>query len=83
MQLKDHKIEWEGIIDAEGNQHTKSINIKKDGDKYCATYDDFVNLQESPAGFGSTVTQAMVNLFHDNARIAYKEPPFTNLKKNW
>ncbi len=29
-----------------------------DGDQYCAVMPDFINLQESPAGFGSTVEEA-------------------------
>ena len=33
-----------------------------DGDKLCAVYDDFVNLQESPAGFGEGPHEAIQNL---------------------
>jgi hypothetical protein len=35
------------------------INVKKDGNAWCAFYDDFVNLQESPAGFGDTPQEAV------------------------
>lgn len=38
------------------------INVKKDGDQWCATFDDFVNLAESPAGFGPTPREAITNL---------------------
>jgi hypothetical protein len=36
--------------------------IRLDGDQWVATRKDFVNLQESPAGFGNTKLQAMANL---------------------
>lgn len=35
------------------------INVFLDGDAWCATKDDFVNLQESPAGFGKTPREAV------------------------
>jgi hypothetical protein len=34
----------------------------KDGDKLCAVFTDFINLQESPAGFGDDFNEAMENL---------------------
>lgn len=34
----------------------------KDGDKWCCVHGDFVNLQESPAGFGDTFDEAMDDL---------------------
>ena len=33
-----------------------------DGDLYCAVYPDFVNIAESPAGFGATPEEARANL---------------------
>ena len=33
--------------------------IKKDGDQWCATYNDFKNLMESPAEFGKTPQEAL------------------------
>jgi hypothetical protein len=33
-----------------------------DGDKWCAVREGFVNLQESPAGFGDTIIQAIRDL---------------------
>lgn len=38
------------------------VKIFKDGDKWCATRLDFVNIQESPIGFGDTIIEAMANL---------------------
>lgn len=38
------------------------IIYKKDGDKICATFEDFVNLQENPAWFWKTKEEAEKNL---------------------
>lgn len=38
------------------------LRLFKDGDQWCATYDDFVDLQESPAGFGDTALEALAAL---------------------
>lgn len=48
---------------AENQAPEKKIIYKQDWDKICATFDDFVNLQESPAGFGDTEEEARANLF--------------------
>lgn len=39
------------------------MKISKDWDKICCTLDDFVNLQESPAGFWDTEFLAKLDLF--------------------
>ena len=36
--------------------------LGKDGSAWCATRSDFINLQESPAGFGDTALEAMAAL---------------------
>ncbi len=36
--------------------------LKRDGDQWCATRIDFINLQESQSGFGTTCLEAMVSL---------------------
>src|SRR5262245_25536943 len=38
------------------------IKFSQDGNMICATYHDFENLQESPAGFGETRRLAMMAL---------------------
>lgn len=38
------------------------VNIYMDGVQWCATRKDFINLQESPAGFGDTSLIAMAEL---------------------
>lgn len=40
----------------------KGINVKPDGDMWCATGPGFVDLQESKAGFGKTPREAVANL---------------------
>lgn len=36
--------------------------LKKDGDKFCATMPGFINLQENYAGFGETEASAKIDL---------------------
>jgi len=40
----------------------ENINVFRDGNAWCATYDDFRNLQEDVAGFGSTPNEAVNDL---------------------
>lgn len=39
-----------------------NINTFVDGDSWCATFDDFINFQESIAGFGTTPEDATESL---------------------
>lgn len=39
-----------------------AICLFRDGDQWCAVFDSFVNLQESPAAFGATTEEALRNL---------------------
>lgn len=39
-----------------------NILVKKDGNAWCAHYDDFINLQESVAAYGDTPQEAVNNL---------------------
>jgi len=41
---------------------TEPINVYLDGNSWCATYDDFEDLQISPAGFGDSPKEAIENL---------------------
>lgn len=38
------------------------VKLDRDGNQQCATRQDFINLQESPAGFGDTALDAMIDL---------------------
>lgn len=40
----------------------RKIHLFMDGDSICATWDDFENLQESPAGFGDHIGDAVHGL---------------------
>lgn len=58
--------------DCEDCTKERGIKFSKDGDKVCATFADFVNLQESPAGFGDTEEEAKADLLK-NAEKAEAE----------
>lgn len=40
----------------------EAICFFRDGDKWCCTHGDFINLQVSPAGFGETFEDALESL---------------------
>ena len=40
----------------------RSINLQMDGNQVCATWDDFIDLHDSPAGFGDTLWSAIGKL---------------------
>lgn len=46
----------------------KTVIIEKDGNAFCAHFDDFINLQESPAGFGDTTKEAKEMLYAESER---------------
>jgi len=48
----------QNFVEHAGNQ----FRLFRDGDKWCATFGDFVNLQESQAGFGDTCLEALSEL---------------------
>ena len=53
-----------GLTDDDGlvfGQHA-GLRIFQDGNAWCATFSDFVNIQESQVGFGATVLEALVDL---------------------
>jgi len=40
--------------------------LSKDGNEWCVTRGDFINLQESPSGFGNTPMDALTNLLNNS-----------------
>lgn len=38
------------------------FKLSRDGDQWCATFGDFVNIQESQCGFGKTCLEALAEL---------------------
>jgi len=57
------KEKW-GLSDDEAQEFAKKFDLRLylDGDQWCATRNDFVNLQESDAGFGPTALEALSEL---------------------
>jgi len=62
-RLKELADKW-GCDDEDAENYAQYIGIKvyKDGGSWCATRSDFINLQESTAGFGDTAREAMSDL---------------------
>ena len=46
----------------QGIEYYVPVKVYLDGDKWCAVHLDFVNLQESDAGFGPTIEAAVADL---------------------
>jgi hypothetical protein len=53
-----------GCDDIDAHEYASRIGAKLvlDGSNWCATKQDFVDLQTSPAGFGATCLEALANL---------------------
>lgn len=60
----DHLIDHWGMTDEDCHTFAERIGLRlsRDGDKWCATYGDFINLQESDAGFGDRAIDALIDL---------------------
>ncbi len=74
---------WEELPDQEPATEeieTVTIFIKKDGDDFCATLDDFLDLQQSPAGFGDTKVEAIIKLMAEKEVIEKLEITNLNIK---
>lgn len=46
----------------------EAVCFFKDGDQVCAVWGTFVNIQESPAGFGNTANKALLQLIEDTRK---------------
>jgi hypothetical protein len=53
-----------GCDDNDAKMYAERIGclLRRDGNTWCATRSDFINLQESAAGFGTTCLEAMAEL---------------------
>ncbi len=60
----DHLIDHWGMTDEDCLTFTERLGLRlfRDGDKWCATYEDFTNPQESDAGFGERAIDALIDL---------------------
>lgn len=65
-RVADLAAKW-GCTDNDGQIYAERLGIKigRDGNQWYATRADFVNLQESPAGFGTTICEALSALAKD------------------
>ena len=62
------------ITDEDCREFAKRANLKlfRDGSLWCATFDDFKNIQESKSGFGDTAFHALVALCKEGGRVLEK-----------
>lgn len=62
-RLKSLAETWQ-CNDADAGKYAEHVGAHTfmDGNAWCATKNDFVNLQESPAGFGPTALDALTDL---------------------
>ena len=68
-RIDELAAKW-GLTDADAQEFVKrskagdhpAFRLFRDGDQWCATFYDFVNVQESQAGFGSTALAAFAAL---------------------
>lgn len=62
-RVKELAEKWH-CDDEDAQIYAKHIGakLKMDGNQWCATGKNFVNLQESPAGFGTTALEALAEL---------------------
>ena len=57
------KEKW-NLTDDDAQEFADRVNLKisKDGNQWCATFSDFIDLQTSQAGFGDTALEAFTDL---------------------
>jgi len=62
-RIKELAEKW-GADDEDAKHYAEAVGLKlsMDGSSHCATRMDFIDLQESPAGFGDTALEAMAAL---------------------
>lgn len=72
-QVRGLEEKW-GCTNEDAGAYAERVGcvIKMDGDKWCAHRRDFVNLQESEAGFGATALEAMAALCKELAYVPVK-----------
>ena len=62
----DHLVQHWGMTDGDCLTFVattdENLRLFRDGSQWCATYADFINLQESEAGFGERAIDALIDL---------------------
>lgn len=63
-RTEEGKLQYNGYIGGLAcfSHGGESSRVFMDGNSWCAVKSDFINLQESPAGFGDTPEEARANL---------------------
>jgi len=76
-RIDELAAKW-GLTDEDAQhfvEHTDQFKLFMDGDMWCATFQDFVDLQESQAGFGKTALVAFANLASVGLRQKFPKCP--------
>ena len=64
-RVEELAAKW-GLTDEDARQFVgrskDELNLFREGNQWCATFGDFVNLEESQAGFGDTALEALAEL---------------------
>jgi hypothetical protein len=62
-RVSELATQW-GCTDQDAGNYAEYVgaHLFMDGNEWCATKNDFVNFQESPAGVGATAREALTNL---------------------
>lgn len=62
-RVRELADKW-GCTDEDAQEYASRVNVilRMDGDQWCATREDFADLMESPAGFGTRAYEAMAEL---------------------
>jgi hypothetical protein len=62
-RIQELATKW-GLTDEDAQEFAMrtGLNLFRDGNQWCATFSDFINLQESQAGFGDTALDAFADL---------------------
>ena len=65
-RVRELANKW-GATDEDAQHYAEAIDVRLfiDGANWCATKSDFINVHESPAGFGSTCLEALIELCKD------------------
>lgn len=68
-QVMELKEKW-GLTDDDAKIFAKRVGLEifKDGDQFCAVFNDFINIQESQVGFGDTALEAIAALAEEGLR---------------
>lgn len=72
-RVKELQVKW-GLTNDDALEFARRMNLRiyLDGDQWCTTYKDFINLQESLAGFGVDALTAFVDLMEKGGNKVFQ-----------